>query len=296
MVRSAAAARALCTLVALACAAGCSPAAPPSGAPPSAPGSPGPVGAAVDQFRDEYASGSVVLQVTDTGGAPFTVVRAELDDPRFQDGTVWSGSADLTAGQTLSLPTALAAARCDRGASDAAPSLRVHLADGTDHTVAAADPHAVLPRLHGEQCFAQQAALAVRLRLEDTLGAGSTPSTAVLTLAADAPAEPTGSSAGPAGTPPQAILEAVEGTTLLGEDPGRPWPHGVILAPGTRVALAVRPARCDPHAVAEDKVGTLLPVELGVGGAMGVVKVAALPALRAALYRFVARACGWPAG
>jgi hypothetical protein len=58
----------------------------------------------------------------------------------------------------------------------------------------------------------------------------------------------------------------------------------------------VRPARCDPHAVAEDKVGTLLPVELEVGGATGVVKVAAPPALRADLYRFVAVACGWPPG
>lgn len=284
MVPSAAAARALGALAVLACAAGCSPAAPPA-----APSPAGPIAAAVDQFRDEYAAGSIVVQITDTGGTPFTVVRAELADPRFQDGTAWAGSADLSAGQTLSLPAALAAARCGRQPSDAAPSVRARLADGTDHTVPAADPHGVLSRLHGEQCFAQQAADAVRLRLEETLGAGSTPGTAVLTLVADPPAAPSG-------TQPQAVLTSVAGTTLLGEDPGRPWPHGVVLAPGTRLPLAVRPARCDPHAVAEDKVGTLIPVTLEVGGAAGVVRVPTSPALRAALYRFVARACGWPSG
>jgi hypothetical protein len=283
MPRSVTAVRALSALAALVCAAGCSPAAPPA-----APGPDVQVAAAVDQFRDEYAAGSIVVQLTDTGTAPLTVVGAELADPRFADGTVWAGSAELAGGQTLSLPAALAAARCGAGASDAAPSLRVRLADGTERTVAAADPHGVLARLHGEQCFAHEAARAVRLRLEDALAAGTTAGTAVLTLVAEPPA-------GPSGVPPRTVLTSVEGTPLLGEDPARPWPRELILAPGARVALPVRPARCDPHAVAEDKVGTLIPVGLEVGGAAGVVKVAASPALRAALYRFVARACGWPA-
>jgi hypothetical protein len=247
------------------------------------------VAAAVDQFRDEYAAGSIVIQLTDTGAAPLTVVGAELADPRFADGTAWAGSAELAAGQTLSLPAALAAPRCGAGASDAAPSLRVRLADGTERTVAAADPHGVLARLHGDQCFAEEAARAVRLRLEDALGAGATAGTAIVSLVADPPA-------GPSGVPPRTVLTSVEGTPLLGEDPERPWPRALVLAPGARIALVVRPARCDPHAVAEDKVGTLIPVGLEVGEAAGVVKVAASPALRAALYRFVARACGWPAG
>jgi hypothetical protein len=57
------------------------------------------------------------------------------------------------------------------------------------------------------------------------------------------------------------------------------------------VAIVVRPARCDPHAVAEDKVGTLIPLALDVAGQEGVVKVAASPALRGQLYDAVIRIC-----
>jgi hypothetical protein len=61
--------------------------------------------------------------------------------------------------------------------------------------------------------------------------------------------------------------------------------------PGTVLALRVRPARCDPHAVAEDKVGTLLPLTVAVGSREGVLKVAADGQLRAQLYDFVTQAC-----
>jgi hypothetical protein len=62
------------------------------------------------------------------------------------------------------------------------------------------------------------------------------------------------------------------------------------------VPITVRPARCDAHAVAEDKVGTLIPLTLNAAGQSGVVKVPASATLRAAIYAFVARACGWPGG
>jgi hypothetical protein len=45
--------------------------------------------------------------------------------------------------------------------------------------------------------------------------------------------------------------------------------------------------------VAEDKIGTLIPLTLKVAGQTGVLKVAASAALKAAVYAFVGRACGW---
>jgi hypothetical protein len=288
MIRAAGTAvRAVCALTASVGLAGCFSAATERHSPSSS--APAPVTAAVDQFRDDYAAGSIVLQLTDTGGGRLSVVGAALADPRFEDGTAWTGSADLDPGQTTSLPAALAAARCTAATRDGAPSVHVRLADGTEHTVPAADPHAVLPRLHDEQCFSEQAQKAVALRLDDALAPGQLPGTAVLTLITDPPA------AGSMPAPP-ATLVSVAGTTLLGEDPAHPWPRGVVLGAAARLPLAVRPARCDPHAVAEDKVGTLVPVTLEVGGVQGTVKVAASPALRSALYRFIAASCGWPAG
>ncbi|WP_422933099.1 hypothetical protein [Sinomonas sp. P47F7] len=274
--------------------AGCSPAgsAAPSPAPSSvSPTAAGPISAVVDQFRDGYASGTIVLQLENTTAGPVTVVRAELADARFADGTAWAGSEELAPGLTLSLPAVAAPPRCGQ-ADDGAPSVRLTLADGSVRTVAATDPHAVLPRIHADACFAERVAAVVTLRLADTLAPGEPPGTAVLTLALGAPASPP-----PSPQPGQSAvtLVSVGNTTLLDEDPGAPWPRDVSLtAGGPPVRLAVRPARCDPHAVAEDKVGTLIPLTLRLGGATGTVKVAATPALRAEIYAFVARSCGWP--
>jgi type II secretory pathway pseudopilin PulG len=271
------------------------------------------VKAAVDQFRDGYATGTIVLQLTDAGGSEFTAVRAELSDPRFAPGTVWTGSTRFSPGQTTSLPATVTQPVCSStGASpahDAEPSVRVQLADGTEQLVRAEDSHAVLARIHADGCFAAMAASAVTLAFDDTLEAGAQPGSAVLTLRASAPARTAPSSASPSGSSPSGssaagaspnpsppVLQSVGGTTLLDEDRAQPWPRGVVLRPGAAVPLVVRAARCDAHAVAEDKVGTLIPLTLSAAGQTGVVKVAASAPLRRAIYSFVASACGWPAG
>ncbi|WP_336857430.1 hypothetical protein [Sinomonas albida] len=275
--------------------AACSPgAATPPSLPPSSSVSPtavGPASAVVDQFRDGYASGTIVLQLDDTASAPMTVVRAELVDARFVDGTAWSGSEELSPGLPISLPARTTAPLCDH-ADDGAPAVRVTLADGSLHTVAASDPHVVLPRIHADACFAERVSAVVTLRFSDALSPGSAPGTAVLTLNQGA-AQPSAASRSTAG-PAQATLVSVANTTLLDEDPSAPWPREVSLsAGGPPLRVTVRPARCDPHAVAEDKVGTLIPLTVRLGSATGTVKVAASSALRAEIYAFVARSCGW---
>ena len=71
-------------------------------------------------------------------------------------------------------------------------------------------------------------------------------------------------------------INGVGETTLLAEAPQAPWPHSVALragGPPVELRLGIRPARCDPHAVAEDKVGTLLPLRVSVAGREGVLKI-----------------------
>jgi hypothetical protein len=94
-------------------------------------------------------------------------------------------------------------------------------------------------------------------------------------------------------------IDRIEGTTLLGEDQDMPWPRSVAVSAGgqrpgqdTVLGLHIRPARCDPHAVAEDKVGTLLPLRVRVGGREGVLKIGAGGLLRGRIYDFVTSACG----
>lgn len=281
-------ARSLAAAVVLAAAlgaAGCS----SSSAPPSSSSSPtAPLTAVVDQFRDDYASGTIVLQLDDRAVGPITVVRAELADSRFEPGTVWTGSIDLSPDQPISFPAVISPPRCGATSADG-PTVAVTLADGRVMRVSATDPHAVLPRLVTEKCFAVSVARLADLRLSDDLTSGTSPQTAVFELIVAPPAQPT-HSPGSGGL----SLASVGGTTLLEQDPSQPWPRDLKLVPGEpAIPIAVRPARCDPHAVAEDKVGTLIPLTLNTGGQTGVVKIPASDRLKTAIYAFVARACGW---
>jgi hypothetical protein len=69
-------------------------------------------------------------------------------------------------------------------------------------------------------------------------------------------------------------------------------------APPSVLTLSLVPSRCDPHAVAEDKLGTVFPLEVSVTAEagdvrIGVLSVTASDDVRAALYDFVDRSCGW---
>jgi hypothetical protein len=58
------------------------------------------------------------------------------------------------------------------------------------------------------------------------------------------------------------------------------------------VTLELRPARCDPHAIAEDKLGTVLPLTVRVDeGEPGVVTVPADRDLRNQIQKFAHQAC-----
>ena len=84
------------------------------------------------------------------------------------------------------------------------------------------------------------------------------------------------------------------GTPLLSEHPVAPWPEDILLngeASPDRLALGITPARCDAHAVAEDKIGTLLPVRLSAGGVEGGLLLRPSRRLAAEIYAFVAEAC-----
>ena len=246
--------------------------------------------AAVDQFRDQYAGGGIVFQLTAAAGTDPTVTRVELIDPRFGPGTVWAGNTVLPGGQTKSLPATLGPALCG-AEGDGSPALRVSLADGATALLSAQDQHGVLARVHGERCFADRAGAVVTLGLEDALAPGPFPDTVALRLVVGPPAVGGGAAAASPDALRPAVLRSVGSTTLLAEDSRAPWPRDVALVPGSGVAIVVRPARCDPHAVAEDKVGTLIPLALEVAGQEGVVKAAASPALRGKLYDTVIRIC-----
>ncbi|HET9349252.1 MAG TPA: hypothetical protein VFO13_08945, partial [Arthrobacter sp.] len=163
---------------------------------------------------------------------------------------------------------------------------------GPATTVPAADPYGVLERNNAEMCLAQAAAAVAGLRLEPELEVAADAQSAVLTLAITPRSTPGAVNPGSTGT---LTINRIDGTTLLEEDPSAPWPRSVSVHAGgasQQFRLGIRPARCDPHAIADDKVGTLLPVRVSAGGRDGVLKVDAGALLRGRIYEFITTACG----
>jgi hypothetical protein len=266
-----------------------------------------PITAEVNQNRDDYGKQRVSIQLTNTSDAVLTVLGARLRSALFADGISWQASPDgieLPPGQTKSLPAALPVPVCapaagtdavptDAAPTPAAPTLALRMAPalGTapEESVTAADPYGVLARNNAELCLAQAADLIAGFRLDPGLDVAADGRTAVVRLLV------TPRGAGAAADAAALTIARIEGTTLLAEDPAVPWPRDVSVRAGgdvREIRLGIRPARCDPHAVAEDKVGTLLPLRVTVAGRDGVLKVDAGPLLRGQIYDFVTAACG----
>ncbi len=295
----------LAVLAAASCSAGTGPAAT-EGSSTAAASGPVPLTAEISQFRDNYGRQIIEIQLTNTTGAPVTVLGVGLDSPLFASGIGWKSAAagtEIPPGQTKSLPARLPAASC--AAREAAPGppaatpgatveIRSAAAAGTATefiATAATDPFGVLVRNNAEMCLAQAANAVATFRFSPDLEVAADARTAVLRLLIT-PRRPAGAVDGRGGS---LTIATVGGTTLLEEDAGAPWPRALRVdasGPEQELRLGIRPARCDPHAVAEDKVGTLIPLHVTVDGQEGVLKVAAGEKLRGLLHDFVTSACG----
>ena len=295
-------AAALATLaMTVSCGAGTPVPAGPSAPPATAAITAAPVTAEINQLRDNYSRQIIAIQLTNTTAGPVTVLAAGLTSPLYTGTIEWPatpGGIELPPGQTKILPAQLRAPEC--GLQTAGPgggtALELQLGGatgaGTAATVPAADPYGVLSRNHAEMCLAQAAAAVSGIRLEPELEVSADAKSAVLVLAITPRSTPGAVNPGSTGT---LTINRIEGTTLLDEDPVAPWPRSVSVHTGgasQHFRLGIRPARCDPHAVADDKVGTLLPLRVSVGGRDGVLKIDAGGLLRGRIYEFVTAACG----
>ncbi|WP_261375026.1 hypothetical protein [Arthrobacter sp. KBS0702] len=308
------AAVALLLLATASCSAGTGAAGPGNGSGTPASPSPSasvaaPLTAEISQFRDNYSRQIIEIQLTNTTGEPVTVLAAGLRSPLFASRISWTAAAagtELPPHQTKSLPASLPAASCPDQAAEqsrapeqsragqppaAVEVLLASAAGATGQTVTtdAADPFGVLARNNVEMCVAQAAAAIAELRFAPELELSPDARTAFLHLRIS----PRNSATDPADR--ALTIDSVGGTTLLEEDPSAPWPSGLRIdatGPARELRLGIRPARCDPHAVAEDKVGTLIPLRVSVAGREGVLKIDAGAQLRGRIYDFVTSACG----
>lgn len=270
------------------------------------------VTADVFRTRIDPSRGGIQLSVRNGGNAPLVLAGARLSSPLLAAEPTRDDEALIPPGGQRDLPLTLPAPVCpaDLGAlpADGDPVdpptgvLLVPLADGTtaELRVPTTDRLGQWADWFAASCVAQavEARVALSVRAVEPPSAG--------TIGVELVIEPRpGSGAtdgGAAGDGPLVELESVAGTVLLGAlgADGLPAESIRLDLPVTTeqqgggpivVPLTFRPNRCDAHAIADDKQGTLFRVSVTIDGRAGAVTVIADPLARDGIYANVTSAC-----
>ncbi|KQR21371.1 hypothetical protein [Microbacterium sp. Leaf151] len=254
----------------------------------SAPSPPGPsLDVVLVQQRGDIVAQRVQLRVTNTSATPVTVTSAGLSSAAL-DGVAGGETArpvTIGSGRTTDLPIPLPGIRCWRDDAAAEAVLHVDYGGGDrDATVAVDDRLSVLSRLSATQCDRDAVASIARISATRVTSTGDGFANLVLSI------EPSGDAA--AG---RLEIVSLRGTPLLRFAGGSEAPIGLTVegddAP-SEAAVAVTPIRCDAHAIAEDKVGTLFDLVARVDGREVVVPLARSQEVAGDLLAFTAATCG----
>jgi hypothetical protein len=271
----------------------------------------------VHQSRSNVAARQLSLALTNTSEARIEITAARFRSNQFLSDAVWQkGSTTIRPGVTADLPVTLPAADCSatnpeavvevtyRPVADPASEVAGEgSGEGDSRTVflTPKDPLGQLDPLFAADCLRDTAArvASIAATTAPRIVSGGERLIAELDLTIT-PTDDRGSLA----------VRAVTGTTLFTQlEPatGAPADRREVDvavradAPPSVLTLHLAPSRCDPHAIAEDKLGTVFPLEVEVAGGTGesgglrtgIVSVAAADEVRALLYAFVDEACEW---
>lgn len=263
----------------------------------------------VDQGRTQYAAREIVLAVTNDSDETMTLLSGALDSDGFGPShpTRTERTIALRPGTTRDVYVRLGEAECagapagpEEPAPDAAPSATITLALGeyddlgpaTDVVVEdVGDPGGHLGRNHAVDCAGAAVAAGAELAVDPDIPVETRGGelTALVTLRVE-----------PVDGGPEVTIDRIAGTTIMNNaDPGSEgsgWTGHALDGQRTgAITLPVVPARCDAHAVGEDKRGTFLPVSASVDGeAQHVIYVPMADSARADLFAFIADSCDWP--
>ncbi|GAA2977707.1 hypothetical protein JOD63_003179 [Microbacterium terrae] len=269
-------------------------------APDAAPGPP-PAGVDVEfaQLRSDVAARQAQVRIINASDETLEVGDVTVVDPRFDGAAtrvIAGRTSTVPAGSTVDVRVQLPPMAC--GSDDLAEDVTtVQLVLGyPDRDVAPApapveaplpDPLDVLGPLHERECRAQALAGAASVSFSAFRPSGpGAPAALELTVA------PTGE-----GT---AEITGIQTTNLLtfGQSASGAvdeYPLAVAVGEGdadpTVIELPLVPLRCDPHAVQEDKRGTIFDLAIAVDGVPGEIELAADEDMRGAILAWVADWC-----
>lgn len=259
------------------------------GAPAEAPAAlPEAVTASVLQSRSDVVDGRLVVQVDNGSESDLTIDRLDVSAPGLEDGMALDGPKQVSAGKSVQLRLDLVPVRCDADAGPATIGLELTTATGpATGTVTADDPYETLQRLQETGCLAQSVERIAAFTLPDRLrteGEGE-----AVRAWIDIAVAPTGDEG-------SLSIAQILGTTLLSAEGGLNWTYTAEVAatdPPSTIELPVRPARCDQHAGAEDKRGTIIPLEITTSeGWSGLYELRSGQQLKDDLFAYFTARCG----
>lgn len=263
-----------------------------AGCTPALPAEP-PFTVTVVQPRTGIAMGVIAMQVANTGEKTIEVVSAELGSDLLGAPLAWDGSpVTLAPGRAVDLRVKLDTWNCEAaGEAEASATVGYSIEGGGAGTAAvdAPDPTIALPGLWQGACLAERVAEVVDLRTVALDSNGQPGAIGELVLST----EPTGADG-------SVVIHSVESTTLLAPFDGASGVPTVALetslgadGPG-ELRIPFVPNRCDAHALAEDKIGTRIPLQVTVGELSGRLILPASDEVRAQMYEFYGSYCGLP--
>lgn len=262
---------------------------------PVGPAVPDGLSVAIQQGRLDVVADRLVVRFENDGGAPVTIEAFTVESPTLSPGLERTKPFELDSDDAIAIRLDLPASICDAEPGPVVVDVTFSTSTGSgEGRLVADDPFDTVARVNAADCLgesvAEVAAIVMPAHLRST-GAGTERRAFI-----DVGIEPAASGAG------SMRIERVYGTTLLNAEDGIDWTLGTDIAVGDApftISLPVRPARCDAHAIADDKRGTILPFEIETDdGRSGRLDVPASDGLKAELYAYYGERCGLeaPAG
>ncbi|MBT2516399.1 hypothetical protein J7E29_03045 [Streptomyces sp. ISL-90] len=250
--------------------------------------------ASIKQGRLDIEARRLVVRLENTGEAALTIDGFEFEAPTLAPGMVRTKPLELGPGEAIDVRLDLSESVCDVEVGQASVVLEPNAGDtadgasaGSAMTLTPDDPFDTLARINAAECLGEAVAEVAKFAMPEHLR--STGSGADRRAFIDVLVEPAASGSD------SLHVERVYGTTLLNAEDGIDWTLGIDVAQGDAtftISLPVRPARCDAHAIADDKRGTILPFSISAGDHKGRLDYSSPDTLKAELYSYVAERCG----
>lgn len=210
----------------------------------------------IDQSRVLQKTRTVFLRLHNGSDQDLRVTRFVLSSPRFDD-VVWTGDERVEAPYDADLELEMPRGRCGTGV-DATVTL-TYAVDGEERrsSLRPDDPYGAAARFLDRDCAERTLDEAADVELGDVTVVGEGGDSRLrlpVTIT-------------PTGERDDVVLRGFGDTVLFAQAEGsaveidRP-----VSGDPFTVDMVLRPARCDAHVLAEDKVGTLIPVEIAADG------------------------------